>query len=163
MADDTSTTDTTVTDDAATATTDTTGNSTDDAQLPEGARKALAAARTAERAAIRAQKAAEARVAEFENANKTETQKLADRAAAAEKAAADASTKLLRFQVAADKKLPASLAARLQGTTVEELAADADELLKLLPNGGGVSFDGGARTTADKPADMNDWIRNRGR
>lgn len=160
MVDDTSTSTTDTTDDTGTGSTDT---SSDDAQLPEGVRNVLKAARAAERAAIRAQRAAEARVAEFEGRDKTETQKLADRATAAEKAAADAGTKLLRFQVAADKKLPASLAARLQGSTVEELAADADELLKLLPNGGGVSFDGGARTTADKPADMNDWIRNRGR
>ncbi|MEM7344592.1 MAG: DUF4355 domain-containing protein [Chloroflexota bacterium] len=38
----------------------------------------------------------------------------------------------LRLQVATDKGLPASLAARLQGDTVEALSADADQLLELV-------------------------------
>jgi hypothetical protein len=37
-----------------------------------------------------------------------------------------------RFEVALDKGLPKELAARLQGSTVEEMAADADALLALM-------------------------------
>jgi len=47
-----------------------------------------------------------------------------------------ASERLARYraEVANEKGLPSPLAARLTGTTREELAADADELLKLLPS-----------------------------
>jgi hypothetical protein len=38
----------------------------------------------------------------------------------------------IRKQVALDKGVPASLVARLQGSTAEELSADADQLLSLL-------------------------------
>lgn len=68
-------------------------------------------------------------------------------------------TTSLRQQVALDKRLPPELAARLVGTTEQELAADADALLALMGNGA-PSYDGGTRTPASGPADMNDVIRN---
>lgn len=75
-------------------------------------------------------KSAADKLAEIEEASKTEAQKAADRLAAAEKAAADASTSLARLEVALAKGLTPSQAKRLVGNTREELEADADELLK---------------------------------
>ncbi|MFI9244152.1 hypothetical protein ACIGXF_16540 [Streptomyces sp. NPDC053086] len=116
-----------------------------------------------ERALRKANKEAETlrlKLKEFEDRDKTEAQKLAERATAAEQSAAVAQSELMRFRVAADKKLPAELADRLQGSTPEEMAADADKLLALFnaqqrqtPN-----YDGGVRHTA-RPASMNDLIR----
>lgn len=99
---------------------------------------------------------------EFEDREKTEAQKLAERATEAEKVAADAKAELMKYQVAAQKNIPASLAARLQGSTPEELAADADRMLAdlaLHQQATAPSFDGGVRETAPGPTDMNARIR----
>jgi hypothetical protein len=72
---------------------------------------------------------AAAKLAEIEEAKKTNEQKLEERATAAEKLAADRSLEADRALVALDKGLTASQAKRLVGTTREELEADADELL----------------------------------
>jgi hypothetical protein len=117
-----------------------------------------------ERALRKANKEAETlrlKLKEFEDRDKTEAQKLAERAAAAEKQAAEAQAELMRYRVAADKKLPAELAARLRGSTPEEMAADADELLSLLAaqrQRQTPSYDGGVRQTS-RPTSMNDLIR----
>lgn len=66
---------------------------------------------------------------------KTEQQRLEERAAAAEKTAQDSATEASRLRVALDKGLTPSQAKRLVGTTEEELAADADELLADLGKG----------------------------
>lgn len=66
---------------------------------------------------------------EFEDRDKTEAQKLADRAEAAEKRAAELEGRALRLEVASEKGLKPSQIKRLVGTTREELEADADELL----------------------------------
>lgn len=71
-------------------------------------------------------KAKAAKLAEIEEANKTEAQKLADRAEAAERRAAEYESKALRSDVAADKGVPAAL---LTGGTKEELEASADALI----------------------------------
>lgn len=72
------------------------------------------------------------RLAEMEDANKSELQKLQERAEAAEKRSADTEARLLRAEIAAEKGLPAALAARLTGDTKEELEADAEQLLALV-------------------------------
>ena len=69
---------------------------------------------------------AAARLADIEEAQKTETQKLADRLAAAEKKAQDAELKALRSDIAQAKGVPVGL---LAGSTEEELNASADALL----------------------------------
>ena len=74
-------------------------------------------------------KAAEDRLAEIDAANKTDAEKAADRLADAEKKATEAQARADRLEVAAAKGLTPSQAKRLQGSTVEELEADADELL----------------------------------
>ena len=82
------------------------------------------------------------RLAEIEEAQKTETQKLADRLAAAEKKAQDAELKALRSEIAQAKGVPAAL---LTGSTEDELNASADAL---------IAFRGGApKPPAAPPAE----------
>lgn len=82
----------------------------------------------------RAKQNAEAakRLAALEEAQKTAEQKAAEARAAAERERDEARIELLRYKVALAKGLPADLAARLRGSTEEELSKDADELLKLV-------------------------------
>lgn len=118
-----------------------------------------------QRALHKANKEAETlrlKLKEFEDRDKTDAQKLAERAADAERSAAEAQSKLLKFEVAAEKNIPATLAARLQGSTKDELAADADRLLADLKShqqATAPSFDGGVRETPPAPTDMNARIR----
>jgi hypothetical protein len=124
--DDTSTTDTadgTATDSTADATTST---DTQKQDVPPEVKRALS----------KANKEAETlrlKLKEYEDRDKTDQQKLEERAVAAEKAAGDAATQLARYRVAVEKGLPAELAARLQGDTPEELSKDADSLLQHQP------------------------------
>lgn len=69
------------------------------------------------------------KLAEIEEAQKTEQQKLEDRATKAEKLAADNASDALRARVALEKGLTAAQEKRLVGATREELLADADQLL----------------------------------
>ena len=71
-------------------------------------------------------KAAADKLAELEEAQKTEQQKLAERLAEAERKAAEAELKAARSEVAREKGVPAEL---LVGSTAEELAEYADKLL----------------------------------
>ena len=80
-------------------------------------------------AQAKANAAAAKRLAEIEDANKTETQKLTEAKAAADKAAASAQGELARLRVAMRKGLTEAQAKRLVGETEEELEADAEELL----------------------------------
>lgn len=67
---------------------------------------------------------------EFEDRDKSEAQKLSERAEAAEKRATELETHALRLEVAAEKGLSPAQAKRLVGSTREELETDADELLE---------------------------------
>lgn len=69
------------------------------------------------------------KLAALEDSKKTETEKLTERATAAETRAAEAESKALRLEVAAAKGLTQAQAKRLVGSTQAELEADADELL----------------------------------
>jgi hypothetical protein len=71
----------------------------------------------------------ETRLREIEDAQKSDSEKLADRLTDAETRAAQAESELMRVQVAAAKGLTAAQAKRLVGSTVEELEADADEIV----------------------------------
>jgi hypothetical protein len=141
------------------------------ARLGEAGQKALAAERkraaAAEKTAKSSQKQIEdlsRQLQEFQDRDKTDAQKLTEAKSAAEKQAADATARLLRYEVAAAKKLPAEWAARLQGSTQEALEADADALLEALgtqqqrntPN-----YDGGVRQSAPATTDMNALIRQK--
>lgn len=70
---------------------------------------------------------------QLQGASKSELEKAIERANRAEASAKTATSNALRYQVAVEKGLPAQLARRLQGDTLEELQADADDLLKLSP------------------------------
>lgn len=74
---------------------------------------------------------AQARAKEFEDQNKTESEKAIERAAEADKAAAAANSEASRLRVALIKGLTEEQAKRLVGDTVEELEADADSLIQL--------------------------------
>lgn len=91
------------------------------------------AQRKAEEAAKKAQADAERKAAEQQG----EYQKLYERAAAELEAERQRSKALelagLRRDVAAKHQLPAALVDRLRGETLEELDADAQELVKALP------------------------------
>lgn len=71
----------------------------------------------------------EARLKEFEDAQKSDSEKLTDRLTEAETRALTAERELMRLQVATAKGLTATQAKRLVGDTIEELENDADEIL----------------------------------
>jgi hypothetical protein len=77
-----------------------------------------------------------AKAAELEERDKTEMQRAIDRAEAAEKRAAALETDALRTRIGRDAGLPPEFASRLQGSTEEELAADAADLVKHLAPAG---------------------------
>lgn len=70
-----------------------------------------------------------AELAKIKDANKSETEKLSERASKAEQDATSAQSELLRLRVAMRKGLTEAQARRLVGSSEEELEADADELL----------------------------------
>jgi len=72
---------------------------------------------------------AAAKLAEIEESNKTEAQKLSERAEIAEKALAAKELEADRALVALEKGLTASQAKRLVGASRDEFLADADQLL----------------------------------
>ncbi|MEV4739798.1 hypothetical protein [Streptomyces sp. NPDC049555] len=72
---------------------------------------------------------AAAELHEIREAGKSEAQRLTERAEAAERQADQARVELIRTQVAHAKGLTPGQAARLVGTTQEELEADADAFL----------------------------------
>lgn len=111
-----------------------------------GQRLAREKSKTAEQYADYDQlKADSAELARIRDGEKTELQKLQDQLAAetaarekAEQAATAAALAQLRIDRATAKGLPAVLAKKLVGTTVEDLDAEIDELLPLVaaPSGG---------------------------
>lgn len=101
-------------------------------------------------------KSAAERLAQFEESQKSEQQKLLERAEAAERERDQVRTEALRLRIAADKGLTPKQAARLRGSSEEELLADADELLAEFPTGprrpsGDVGQ--GPRDTPEAPTD----------
>lgn len=107
-------------------------------QLGDAGKRALDAERAARRDAEQRLKELEplaAKAKELEDAQKTETQKLADQLQAATADRAESNTSLMQLQVALDKAPAgmdpgkiAKLAERLRGSTREEMQADAAEL-----------------------------------
>lgn len=130
------------------------------AQNPDAVKRALAAERDAAKEAKKRADAAEAKVREYQDRDKSDQQKLEERAVNAEKTAAEREARLLRFEVAAAKDIPLKHAHRLQGSTKEELEQDAAELAKeLVAGGGSTGFDGGTRGEPARPNDMDAAIR----
>jgi hypothetical protein len=121
-----------VTDDSG----DDVGSDDDAKDLGDAGKQAIDRMKASERKARADLRDAKQRLAAYEKAesDKADADKSAEeRRAAAEKRAADAELKALRLEVANDKGLTAAQAKRLVGATKEELEADADELLEILP------------------------------
>lgn len=119
--------------------------------LGDAGKRALDAERTSRREAEGKLKAAEDRLAELENAGKSDADKrekemkaLNDNVAKLTQSLADSDAKSLRAEVAMAKGLNPAQAKRLAGSTKEELEADADEILEAFPSA--------AATTTTAPA-----------
>ena len=69
------------------------------------------------------------KVKQYEDATKSEQEKLTERASELEKSLTTAEANAARFEIALEKGLTKSQAKRLVGSTREELEADAEELL----------------------------------
>lgn len=90
------------------------------------------------------------KLAQYEDRDKTEAQRLAERAEAAEKRAAETEARALRLEIAAEKGLTPAQAKRLVGSTREELESDADDLLEhFKPASAGTQDDTTAQVAAD--------------
>lgn len=117
-----------------------------DADLGDGGKKALDEERKARRDAEKVAADLKAQLQKLTDADKSETEKLADRVAAAEKRAEEAEARVIRAEVAHAKRLTPAQAKRLSGSTREELEADADELIETFGVAGDKAGDDG-----DKP------------
>lgn len=76
------------------------------------------------------------RLAELEESQKTESQRLTERADAEYKRAQDAEAKLLRYEVAAETGVPATALKFLTGSSREEIEASAKDVLDLIGDAG---------------------------
>lgn len=138
------------------------------ANNPDAVSNAIKAERDKAKAEREARLAAESRIKEFEDAQKSEEEKRQEELAAAKQEAEAQKARVhelevaqIRSDVAVEKKLPPKLAGRLTGDTREEIEADADALLAdlgTLPVETPPPGDGGARTPVE-PKDLNEQIR----
>lgn len=113
-----------------------------DEPLGDTGKKALLSEREARKAAEKLAADREMRIRELEDATKSEEDKRKERFTALEESdrAKDGTisgleSKLLRYEVAAAKGLDLKAALRLQGSTKEELEADADDFAKSFVSG----------------------------
>jgi hypothetical protein len=107
-----------------------------DAMATDAGKEALRQEREARKAAEERAKANEAAADELkkiQDAAKSKEERDAEERAALQKQNDDLAAENLRLKVTQEKNLPPALAARLQGATLEELRADADALLELVP------------------------------
>lgn len=106
-------------------------------------------------------KAQAAELAQIREAEKTELERISDRATAAEQALAAAEAKALRLEIAADAGLPANL---LTGSTREELEAQATALCEFRNAGAQVPRapkpDPSQGQIAPPNAEPQDWLRD---
>ncbi len=114
-----------------------------DEPLGDGGKKALQTERDARKAAEKLATDREARIKELEDATKSDEDKRSERFTELEKsdrdkesALAERDAKLLRYEIAAAKGLDLKAALRLQGSTKEEIEADADEFARSFVAGG---------------------------
>ncbi len=90
------------------------------------------------------------RLKEFEDRDKSETERLSGERDNLKGENGSLAQENLRLRVAIEKELPAELIDRLKGESKEEMEADADQLLELVKAPAKrEGFDGGARPPAD--------------
>ena len=94
----------------------------------------------------------EAQLRDLQDRDKSDTEKLAQRASESEARAVEAEAKLLRLTVAAERNMKASAVPLLTGTTREEIEASAEALQAFAKDNEkpAPGFDGGARKTPDE-------------
>ncbi|MEU7972167.1 hypothetical protein AB0B48_08995 [Micromonospora sp. NPDC049089] len=116
------------------------GGEGDDPEVPPGTgdagKQAIDRMKSERNAARKELRDAQAKLTEYEKAEqaKVEADKTeAEKRAAAEQRAAEAELRATRLEVAHEKGLTPAQAKRLVGSTREELAADADEILRDFP------------------------------
>lgn len=139
--------------------------------LGDGGVKALYAEREARKIAearIKELEPLAAKAAELEEQSRTELDRLMERATAAESAATAALLQSQRMEVAVSKGLTTAQARRLNGSTIEELESDADELVESFgprtadrpPGIPAVALQSGSVARDDQaPQDANAWLR----
>lgn len=118
------------------------------AQNPDAVKKALQAERDAAKAARDQLREVQARLKEFEDRDKSDLQRLTEERDTLKTELGKLESKTMRLDVATRKNLPAELVPRLQGSTIEELERDADQLLSLVTKASRGSADLGAREGA---------------
>lgn len=130
------------------------------AENPDAVRNALQAERDNARAQKERADELAAKVKQFEDASKSEQEKLVEQATG-EKARADAAeAQLLRYEVASGKGLPPHLTKFLTGSTKKELEDAADELLKAVkPGRPAGDIDAGKGEPGSGDVTFNDVIR----
>jgi NADPH-dependent glutamate synthase beta subunit-like oxidoreductase len=105
-------------------------------------------------ASRRAAQEAKAKAEELEARDQSEVEKLTTKATKAERERDEAKAALLRYEVAAEKQVPAEAVDLLVGNTREELEAKADRLLELVKARETTpEFDGGTRDPAPEAKD----------
>lgn len=136
-------------DDGGDAEDDDANDDADDADESRDGKQSADDVAAMQRALRKANKEAEKyrlQVKQFEDANKSEQEKLTESLSTAEQRATSAELTALRYEVALDKGIPKSVASRLQGSTREELEEDAQSLMEELgATKRPPSFDGGAK------------------
>lgn len=103
------------------------------------------------------------RLAEFEESQKSEQQKLEERAAKAEHALASKEREAARLAVIAAKGIPADYQHLVQGDSDESLTAAADSVAALVAkttsNGGPLIIPSEGNTPTTNPGSADDWLR----
>jgi hypothetical protein len=105
----------------------------EEVELGDAGKKAIAAERKRADALDKELKALRLEAETRANAELSELERFKKENAELQKQQETASLEALRLRVALEKGLPANLAARLQGSDYDELAADADSLSELIP------------------------------
>lgn len=114
---------------ASTDTPDTAPDTPDTPDLGDGGKKALEAERRARRQAEKAANDLAAKVKSYEDAQKSETERLTEQLEQYKATAAKAEAETLRLRVAAESGLPADLHEFLVGSDEDELRAKAQKLM----------------------------------
>lgn len=111
-------------------------------------------------ASRKARQELEAKLAEYEDRDKSELEKLAGKLTKAEQRAQEAESSLLRFQIGAQKGLDPELLPFLTGTSKEELEQKADVLLAKVGQKEKPDFDGGTRVPTPEAKTPEDAHRD---
>lgn len=128
-----------------------------DKPLGPGGEKALASEREARKAAEKANADLAARLKEFEDRDKSELERLTERAATAEREAADARRESLRYSIAAETGIPANL---LNGDDEEAMRGHAERLKAFVETQRPSTPKPDPSQGARGPVDIDDQIRD---